>query len=184
MPNEVEIKFVVHDLEATRNRLRELKFREETPRTNEMNTLFDKGGEMRRRGEVLRIRKYGDKWTVTHKAKSHDARHKTRVETETKVVDGQALETIFHAMGFEPSFRYEKFRSEWSDGEGHVVLDETPIGNLGEIEGTPNWIDKVAAQLGLHETDYITKSYAELFADWAKKTGSQAQHMTFAEVKR
>ncbi|HVZ16703.1 MAG TPA: class IV adenylate cyclase [Terriglobales bacterium] len=182
MANEVEIKFVVHDLEAIRKRLRELNFREATPRTNEMNTLFDHGGEMRRRGEVLRIRKYGDKWTVTHKSKSKDARHKTRVETETKVADGEALEGIFRAMGFEPSFRYEKFRSEWSDGEGHVVLDETPIGNLGEIEGAPDWIDKVAGQLGLNEKDYITKSYAELFNDWTKKTGSKAQHMTFADV--
>ena len=184
MANEVEVKFVVHDLEAIRNRLRELKFREETPRTNEMNTLFDRGGEMRSRGEVLRIRKYGDKWTVTHKAKSKDARHKTRLETETKVADGEAMETIFRAMGFEPSFRYEKFRSEWTDSKGHVVLDETPIGNLGEIEGMPDWIDSVASQLGLNESDYITKSYAELFYDWKKKNASKAQHMTFAELKR
>jgi adenylate cyclase class 2 len=183
MANEVEIKFVVHDLQEIQKNLRNLRFREETPRTHEMNTLFDQGGEMRKRGEVLRIRKYGDKWTVTHKAKSHDARHKTRVETETKVADGEVLESIFRAMGFEPSFRYEKFRSEWSDGRGHVVLDETPIGNLGEIEGTPDWIDKVAAQLGLNEKDYITKSYVELFQDWKAKHGSTAQHMTFAEVK-
>ena len=184
MANEVEIKFVAHDLEGIRTRLRELKFREETPRTNEMNTLFDNGGEMRRRGEVLRIRKYGDKWTVTHKAKSQDARHKTRVETETKVADGESLEGIFRAMGFEPVFRYEKFRSEWSDGQGHVVLDETPIGNLGEIEGPPDWIDKVASQLGLKDTDYIIKSYVELFNDWTRKTRSIAQNMTFAEVNR
>ena len=28
-----------------------------------------------------------------------------------------------------------KIRYEWSDGKGHVVVDETPIGNFGEIEG-------------------------------------------------
>ncbi|MGZ4787256.1 MAG: class IV adenylate cyclase [Terriglobales bacterium] len=184
MANEVEIKFVVHDLDAIRTRLRELKFKEETPRTHEINTLYDRDGEMRRRAEVLRIRKYGQKWTVTHKAKSQDARHKTRAETETTVADGEALDHIFRAMRFGPVFRYEKFRSEWSDGKGHVVLDETPIGDFGEIEGPADWIDRVAAQLGLNEKDYITKSYVELFNDWVKAHGSNAQHMTFAEVNR
>lgn len=182
MANEVEIKFVVHDLDALRKRLTELSFAEQTPRTNEMNTLYDRDEQMRRRGEVLRIRKYGNKWVVTHKAKSQEARHKTRVETETTVADGHALEQIFKSLGLEPSFRYEKFRSEWSDGRGHVVLDETPIGNLGEIEGTPEWIDEIAAQLGIKASDYITKSYAELFQDWVKEHRSGARNMTFAEV--
>ncbi len=182
MAYEVEIKFVVHDLNGVRKRLSELRFTEQTPRTNEVNTLYDRDGQMRQRGEVLRIRKYGNKWTVTHKAKSQDGRHKTRIETETTVVDGEALDHIFRAIGFQQVFRYEKFRSEWSDGQGHVVLDETPIGNLGEIEGTPDWIDEIAAQLGINQSDYITKSYAELFQDWIKEHRSNARNMTFAEV--
>ena len=184
MANEVEIKFAIHDLEAIRQRLRELRFKEETPRTHEMNTLYDHQEEMRRRGEVLRIRKYGDKWTLTHKEKSQDARHKTRMETETRVDDGEALDQVFRAMGFEPAFRYEKFRSEWSDGSGHVVLDETPIGNVGEIEGPPEWIDRIARQLGVNERNYITKSYMELFREWAEKNHSSAKEMTFAAMAR
>jgi len=182
MANEVEIKFAIRDLEDIKKRLRELSFREETPRAHEMNTLYDRGEEMRKRGEVLRIRKYGDKWTVTHKAKSQNARHKARVETETVVADGKALETVFQAMGFEPSFQYEKFRSEWSDGKGHVVLDETPIGVLGEIEGPPEWIDRVAGELRIGQGEYITNSYAELFRDWVARNHSHARNMTFSEV--
>jgi len=183
MANEVEIKFIVHDLDGIRNRLRELQFKEQTPRTNEMNTLFDRGAELRNRGEILRIRKYGDKWTLTHKVKSKNARHKSRVETETTVADGEALEQVFRSLGFEPSFRYEKFRSEWRDGKGHVVIDETPIGNFGEIEGEPNWIDRVAEQIGIQERDYITKSYGELFSDWKQSHQSDANNMTFAEIR-
>lgn len=183
MANEVEIKFVIHDLRMVREQLPKAGFREVTPRTHEMNTLFDRQLEMRSRGEVLRIRKYGDKWTVTHKSRSKDSRHKSRLETETPVHDGAQLEEIFCAMGFNPAFRYEKFRSEWSDGSGHVVLDETPIGNVGEIEGEPEWIDRVAAQLGIQEKDYITKSYAEMFRDWAERNHSSAKNMTYAETR-
>lgn len=183
MPDEVEIKFVIHDLNAIRSSLVQHSFREVTPRTHELNTLYDHNSELRHRGEILRIRRYGDKWTITHKAKSRNQRHKSRVETETRVDDGEALDHVFRAIGFEPSFQYEKFRSEWTDGTGHVVLDETPIGNFGEIEGTPDWIDRVAAQLGLHERDYITKSYAELFFDWKKAhPATKANFMTFAEI--
>jgi adenylate cyclase class 2 len=183
MANEVEIKFNVHDMEGIKARLREIGFREKTPRTHEMNTLYDRGGEMRKQGQVLRIRKYGDTWKLTHKSKSQEARHKTRKELETKVADGETLHEIFGSLGFEPSFRYEKFRSEWTDGIGDVVLDETPIGNIGEIEGEPDWIDRVAKDLNIKESDYINKSYAELFHEWAKKNNSGAKNMTFAEVK-
>src|SRR5437588_11795479 len=98
MANEVEIKFVIHNLDGLRKRLREVGFHEETPPTHEMNTLYDHLGRMRSHGEVLRIRKYGDTWTVTHKSKSKDAKHKTRTELETSVKDGEMLDQIFQAI--------------------------------------------------------------------------------------
>lgn len=184
MENEVEIKFRILNLEALRNRLREIGFREVTPRTHEMNTLYDHLGRMRSRGEVLRIRRYGDIWNLTHKSKGGNAKHKTRRELETRIEDGETLAEIFRAIGYEPSFRYEKYRSEWTDGNGHVVLDETPIGDLGEIEGEPGWIDQTAEKLGVRESDYINKSYAELFRDWTKQNHSKARNMTFEEIGR
>jgi adenylate cyclase, class 2 len=184
MPNEVEIKFAIPDLKQLRRQLKTSKFREITPSTHEMNTLYDGAlHPLKRRGEVLRIRKYGNDWKLTHKSKGKDGRHKTRKETETRVEDGKRLEEVFAAIGFKPAFRYEKFRSEWSDGKGHVVLDETPIGNFGEIEGPARWIDAVAKTLGIAREQYITKSYAQLFEDWKRRTRRKAKNMTFAELK-
>jgi adenylate cyclase, class 2 len=183
MPNEVEIKFTIHNLEGLRERLREIGFREKTPRTHEVNTLYDHDGQLRSRSEVLRIRKYGGTWKLTHKSKGEAARHKTRKELETKVLDGETLHEIFGALGYVPAFRYEKYRSEWTDGQGDVLLDETPIGDIGEIEGKPDWIDRIAEQLNIKESDYINKSYVELFFDWAEKNNSSAKNMTFEEVR-
>ena len=183
MPHEVEIKFLVSDLAALRAKLRAAEFREVTPRTHEMNVLYDLPGQaLRSRGELVRIRKYGDLWTLTHKAPGAAGKHKARVETETELKDGNALERIFQSLGLDEIFRYEKYRSEWSDGQGDVVLDETPIGNVAEIEGPPEWIDAVAVKLGISERDYITKSYAQLFEEWRQRTGSRAKEMTFAAV--
>jgi adenylate cyclase, class 2 len=184
-PKEVEIKFALDDLGALEHKLRALGFRRQTPRTREMNTLYDLPGMvLRQRGELLRLRKYGKGWTLTHKAPGVAGRHKTRVETETAVEDGERMQGILSALGFAPSFQYEKFRSEWSDGAGHVVLDETPIGIYGEIEGPPRWIDRTARALGITPSQYITDSYAELFTDWKARTGSRAEEMTFSAVKK
>ena len=93
------------------------------------------------------------------------------------------MNTILLALGFNPSFRYEKYRAEWSDGQGHVVVDETPVGNFGEIEGPPRWIDRTAKVLGISAADYITLSYAELFAEWKRQSKSRAKEMTFAAIR-
>jgi len=183
MAREIEIKFLVADAKALARRLRASGFRLVTRRTHEMNVLYDLPGlPLRQRGEILRLRKYGDRWTLTHKSKGTSGRHKSRQELETAVADGANLDHILRTLGFSPSFRYEKFRSEWTDGHGHVVIDETPIGTVAEIEGRPRWIDRTARLLDVPRTSYITLSYAAMFEEWKRRTGSAAQEMTFAAV--
>lgn len=182
---EVEIKFQVDDPRGLARRLRAAGFRQITPRTHEMNTLYDLTGRpLLRRGELLRLRRYGKEWLLTHKAKGTAGRHKAREENETKISDGKKMDTILRALGFEPAFRYEKFRAEWDDGKGHVVVDETPIGNFGEIEGPSRWIDATAYRLGIRRADYITQNYAGLFQQWKQTTGSPAEEMTFKAIKK
>jgi adenylate cyclase, class 2 len=185
MPNEIEIKFRVDNLRDLTRHLRAAKFRLVTPRTHEMNTLYDLPGQpLRKRGDLLRLRKYGKQWVLTHKSKGTAGRHKSRVETETRVSDGEQMNAILCALGFQPTFRYEKFRAEWSDRRGHVVVDETPIGNFGEIEGPSRWIDQTARKLGIRPEHYITDTYAGLFFAWKRRTRSAAKEMTFRAIGR
>lgn len=182
---EIEIKFVADDLRALARRLRKSGFRLATPRTHEVNTLYDLPGQpLRKRGDLLRLRQYGKLWILTQKSKGKSGRHKTRVENESQITDGKSMDAILRALGFAPTFRYEKFRSEWSDGNGHVVLDETPIGNFGEIEGPHRWIDRTARQLEISTGNYITETYAGLFFAWKKRMQSDANEMTFAAIPR
>jgi adenylate cyclase class 2 len=181
---EVEIKFRIAGLAQLNKRLRASGFKLITPRTHEMNTLYDLPGlKLRKKGELIRLRKYGEQWVLTHKAKGTAGRHKSRVETETKVEDGKKMDGILQALGLTPSFRYEKYRAEWSDGHGHVVVDQTPVGNFAEIEGPARWIDRTAKLLGISAKDYITLSYAELFAEWKRRTKSAAKEMTFEAIR-
>ena len=185
MPAEVEIKFRIDEIPSLTDKLRANGFHVITERTHELNTLHDQpGNPLRARGALLRLRQYGEKWSLTYKEKSAaSGRHKVRHEIETLVQNGPAMAEILAALGFAPTFIYEKFRSEWSDGKGHVVLDETPIGNFGEIEGAPDWIDATARALDISEQQYIKDSYAELFASWKRQTRSSAEHMTFEQIQ-
>src|ERR1700733_8112244 len=170
---EIEIKFRVADLRALTRKLRAAGFRIVTKRTHEMNTLYDLPGEvLRGKQQLLRLRQYGSEWKLTYKAKKRTGRHSSREELETVVANGKKVDLILRALKYAPSFRYEKFRAEWTDGKGQVVVDETPIGDFCEIEGTSRWIDATAAKLGVGVGDYITKNYATLFLDWKRKTGS------------
>jgi adenylate cyclase, class 2 len=185
MQREIEIKFRIADLRALARKLRAAGFRLITPRTHEMNTLYDlPGGVLRSRKELLRLRKYGSAWTLTHKSGGKRARHSSRLELETEVADGKKLDMILRALGYAPSFRYEKFRAEWSDGKGQVVVDETPVGSFCEIEGPSRWIDTTAKKLEVSAEDYITKNYATLFAEWRQETKSSATEMTFKATGR
>jgi adenylate cyclase class 2 len=185
MPVETEIKFRVDDLPGLSGRLVLAGFTLQTPRSFEANVLYDTPTrQMRARTEILRIRNYAGRCILTHKrlpdvGPGEDA-HKHRIETETEVSDGSVLAQIFHSIGLTPAFRYEKWRTEWSDGEGHCVVDETPIGNFAELEGSPAWIDRIAALLGVDPGQYITLSYGRLFEAWRDQHGSSAQDLTFA----
>ncbi len=182
---EIEVKFRVGSLRTLVRALKKAGFRKETPRTHELNTLYDlPGAKLRKRKELLRIRKYGSDWRITHKSGTKVGRHSSRRELETKLSDGKKMDAILRALGYEPSFRYEKFRAEWTDGDGQVVVDETPIGNFAEIEGPPRWIDSTAKNLGISQDQYIMKNYATLFDDWKREMKSKAREMTFNAVRK
>lgn len=187
---EVELKFPVADPEALQSRLPGLGFHLVTPRTFEQNTLFDTPGHtLRNSRQILRLRRYGETWTLTHKRidgkEDPSARYKTRIETETHLDDGPALGEVFHQLGYDPAFRYEKFRTEWqssSNPHAHLVLDETPIGNFVEVEGPPSWIDETLNRLGVDHATCLTDSYGRLFLSWKQRTGSPAENLTFDEI--
>jgi adenylate cyclase class 2 len=180
---EIEIKFRVADLRGLARKLGAAGFRVTTRRAHEINTLYDlPAGVLRARKELLRIRKYGSEWTLTHKAGKETGRHSSRAELETGVNDGKQMDLILRALGYAPSFRYEKFRAEWTDGKGQVVVDQTPIGNFCEIEGAPRWIDATANKLEVTSEQYITKNYATLFTDWKRQTKCRAKEMTFKAI--
>ena len=185
---ETELKFSIDDIAGFRSAVARLALTLRTERSFESNTLYDTPTrELRNKRQLLRLRHYNGTCLLTHKrvagGRQNDERYKTRIETETRVEDGDALAEVFAQLGYTPAFRYEKFRTEWDDLDGgHVVLDETPIGTWAELEGEPAWIEEMLGRLGIDAERITTESYGAIFLRWREKSGSPAENLTFEEI--
>jgi adenylate cyclase, class 2 len=179
---ETEIKIRVGDVEEIEGRLRTKGFEESSPRSFEANTMWDTPERMlRASGEIVRVRDTHGKHILTYKGKAQTSKYKTREELEAQMTDTHVLARVFDRLGLKPMFRYEKYRTEYRrhDGDGVVTVDETPIGNFIELEGSPEWIDYTASELGFSDADYSTKSYGALYIEFCERQGIEPQHMVF-----
>ena len=183
MKVEIEIKLrLPDDLAEIRQKLRQLRFRIGKRRVFESNILFDNlKRTLRKHGKLLRVRRVDQRGILTFKGPSEPGRYKKRWEIETPLHDGGELETILAHIGFHPVFRYEKFRTEYRprSGAGKVLLDETPIGNFLELEGSPRWIDRTARALGFSSSDYISRSYGYLYLAYCRERRVRPKNMIF-----
>ncbi len=182
MGREIEIKLRVPSGDGARAMLERAGFAPHRAREREVNIVFDgPGARLIERGTLLRLRRWGAATTLTYKGPAEAGKHKSREEVELHVDDGAALETVFARLGFEPVFRYEKFRAEYSiPGEdGVATIDETPIGYFVELEGAPAWIDATARRLGFDESAYVTQSYGALYARYRESHPEAPPDMLF-----
>ena len=186
---ETEVKIRIADRNATRKRLLELGFLPVHRRSLEDNTLYDTPDRaLREARSILRLRHYGSRWFFTYKGTPEpDQNYKSRLELETEVQEPQAIRSMLEVLGLKPVFRYQKYRAQyarrdqarWRKPGREVALDETPIGNFLELEGSRAWIDRVARQLGYSRSDYSTASYGRLHLEECQKQGIPPGDMVF-----
>lgn len=160
MPGPAEARALVRDLGAQPVRARHF----------EDNVLFDDvTGTLIASGCALRVRITDTGAVLTFKGPRREGAVKSRAEIETAVADGAALLGILGGLGFRRFFRYQKYREVFAWRGCEIVLDETPMGTFLEIEGTEDEIGAAASALGRGPSDYVSESYAGLFAARGEK---------------
>jgi adenylate cyclase class 2 len=151
-------------------------------RTLEADQIFDRGaGELRQAGLILRLRQSGATSTITYKGPATREIYKSREEIEFDVSDSGAFSAVLNRLGYQPSFRYEKYRTKFSGpGEaGLITIDETPVGVFLELEGAESWIDRTAERLGFSPAAYLTESYASLYRVYRAQNPDAPADMIF-----
>jgi adenylate cyclase, class 2 len=186
---ETEIKLPLKDLSAAADRLRELGAVVAEPRHFEDNLVLDTKDQMiRKSGRLLRLRLTGPgPKDLSHGLLTLKGTYrltdnvKDREETESEVTSPENFKKIMSELGFEVSFRYQKYRTTYRipDVRVEFCIDETPIGNYFEIEGDVDEIHRQASRLGFSREGYITESYATLYNNWCKSHSQQSRDMVF-----
>lgn len=203
---EVEVKISLNRIEPVRKRILEMGFIVSETRNFEQNIIYDTCDlQLKQTKRLLRLRRKGEHYILTFKrpaavdrelachvtdhvkehvkgqvkaqVKDYVADYKVREEIEVEVSDFVRAEMIITGLGYEVFFIYEKYREIFRKGDTSIMIDETPIGDYLEIEGSPLAIDEVALGLGYSKSDYITANYYTLF----KKTNLTG-HMQFKQA--
>lgn len=142
--------------------------------------LDDPRGRLRRGGSLLRVRLTPAGATLTFKGPRRIVRGtKTRDEFEAEVSDGALLLKILKRIGMQCCFRYQKYRTIYRHGSILITLDETPMGDYLEIEGSPGGIARFAKRIDFRRDDFITSTYHELFVSYKKAHCIKSRDMVF-----
>lgn len=129
---------------------------------------------------LLRVRFANGKVILTYKGPPQtDVLFKTREEIETELGNGENALQILERIGFRVWFRYQKYRREFGIGNIIVAVDETPVGNYAEIEGSENDILDLAGKLRVEKSDFIRDSYYGLYLKDCRLKGILPGNMVF-----
>lgn len=167
---ELEVKIAMNDPREARRLLGRAGLTALAPRLLEDNRLYDRADRALEVSEqVLRLRSTGGRHTLTFKKRTKttesEALYKVRVEHETRVDEPDEVDAMLTELGYEVTFRYQKYRQSYARGAVEVDLDETPLGTYLELEGPAEAIDELARDLGFSPSSYITASYIELLRE-------------------
>jgi adenylate cyclase class 2 len=208
---EIEIKLRVSELREIHKTLKRVRAREISPRTHELNTLYDTPAQdLRRVGKLIRIRvehvtgnskrkQVQGPAVLTYKAPirlsrqgksaagtAFRSRFKVKEEAEVSVTGADQMEHILRGLRLRPTFRYEKYRTTYllpGIKNLKIELDETPVGDYLELEGSPASIDRAAPRLGYAPADYIQATYGALYLAECRRRGRKPGHMLFPNAK-
>ncbi len=168
---ETEVKVKIGDVEDFCGQLGTLQPDVLSARHFEDNCLLDfPDGKLQSERCLLRIRFAEGKGILTFKgAPQANGIFKTREELETGIEDGAILMQVLERIGMRTSFRYQKYRREFALDGIHIAVDETPIGNYFELEGSEEGIRNVARRLGIDESQFLRLSYYALYLEYCRE---------------
>ena len=178
MASERELKLAVDDMALLRQRLRACGATPLHDESFEDNLVWDRRGELRAAGELLRLRTDGRGVRLTFKGPpSYEDGVKVRTEHETAIESAARLGAILTALGFRCERRYQKYREEWQLEEVIVALDRTPMGSFVEFEGAD--AAAAAVRCGCDPAEALEADYLTLYDAFRRRHPAAPVDMVF-----
>jgi adenylate cyclase class IV len=182
MPDELELKAVIPDPGALRDRLVAAGAREQF-RGRMSDRRYDRAGELAARDEVLRVRTYhyADGRTDEVLAWKGPVRrspegYKQRAELELPIAAGAASpQALLAALGYEVVHAIDRDVEVYDLGGASVRLERYPrMDPLLEVEGDPAAIERAIRATGIDRGAFCADPLAEFVLRFETRTGRPA----------
>jgi adenylate cyclase class IV len=177
---ELELKAVVPDPERLRRHLREAGA-ELHSGGRLIDVLYDRGGELTLRGEVLRVRTYrhaegGVDFVLAWKGPTQRSPDGYKLREEVELSVGADPGHLLQALGYRPVHVIEREIEVWHLGEATARLERYPrMDVLVEVEGEPAAIERVVAASGIPRDEFTAEPLAEFVRRYEERTGAPAE---------
>ena len=179
MSKEIEIKAKLENPEEIRQKLADLGARL-IEKNRETNISFDfPDKKLIKEDKLLRLRKYGERITMTYKGPKEESSVKTREEIEIEVDDLEKAKSILFSLGFVIRLIFEKNREIYHLDDFEIVIDELPkLGWFCEIEGkSESDVEDMGKRLGIK--NITNKTYGYHIKKYGEQTGQEIKRLEF-----
>lgn len=180
MEKEIEVRFLEIDKEALIKKLSELGAKDLGDNMLEEIIFYDKDLKWREEHKHIKLRKSGDKVTVTYK-ENKGQKIDSAVEIEFEVSDMKKAEALLEKTGVVGHRHQQKMRHKFKLGEVIADIDTWPkVPTYVELEGpSEEVIREVAQKLGLDWAKAVTLSPAIVLENVYKIPVRQMRWFTF-----
>jgi adenylate cyclase, class 2 len=183
-PLEIEVKFYLPDITATREKILGLGAELKGSSFETNIRLDDAELRLTNAKKLLRLRQDSScRLTVKTPPDDPDPEFKIFRELEVEVSDYQTMIAILEQLGFYPRQVYEKQRETFFFLHTTLCLDTLPYGHFLEIEGEKENIRETAKVIGIDWKKRITANYLALFAAIQKQMGLAFEDVTFENFR-
>jgi predicted adenylyl cyclase CyaB len=147
----------------------------------EDNCLLDfPDGRLQASRCMVRVRNANGQAFLTYKGPPRpEGIFKIREELETRIEFSETALQILARLGMLICFRYQKYRREFEIDEVKVAVDETPIGDYAEFEGSEAAILDLARKMDVEPSQFLRESYYSLYVKYCERRGETPRLMIF-----
>lgn len=181
MGTETEIKIKLSDFEDFCRDLHGFNPRVLAERHLEDNCILDFPDRRIQSGRcMVRVRNADGQAFLTYKGSPRpEGIFKVREELETRIEFSETALQILERLGMRICFRYQKYRREFEVDKVKVAVDETPIGDYAEFEGSEDAILDLARKMRIEPSSFLRASYYSLYVEYCEKRGETPSYMIF-----
>jgi adenylate cyclase class 2 len=177
---EVEIKAVVDDWDARRDRLVEAGAELSFAGRLEDRRYDTPARELSARGEVLRVRVYRsdgrERAEIGWKGPtSQESGYKVREELGASTPDAAAMALILRRLGYLVTHAIDREIVQYDLNGTTIRFERYPrMDDLVEVEGSPAGIERAVAVLGIPRSEFTAERLPKFVRRFEERTGSRA----------